>query len=267
MSGAKILIIDGNEKVRWLLEDHLKGRGYEVVGVENGLEAARNMREGLPNLLLDEEPQPVTPEMVLGCLADQGVTEGVEEDVIAAVCARAKKGEQTCGAERVAVGAAPENGEDVQIEILVDTQKGAGREREDGSIDFHEVNFGSNVREGQLIARRIPPTSGIPGRDVFGGVLAAVDGRDRPLKPGENVEVRREDGIDHFYSTVAGALKENGDEIAVARLLRIQGGWTLRRAISILMGRSAWRGRSSRVFRQRRPGISPSPIRWNPGRR
>ena len=59
MSGAKILIIDGNEKVRWLLEGHLKGRGYEVVGVENGLEAARNMREGLPNLLLIDQDIPM----------------------------------------------------------------------------------------------------------------------------------------------------------------------------------------------------------------
>ena len=174
-------------------------------------------------LLLDEEPQPVTPEMVLGCLVDQGVTEGIEEEVIAAVCTRVKKGEQVCGAERIAVGTVPENGEDVRIEILVDTQKTAGREREDGSIDFHEVSFGNNVRQGQLIARRIPPTSGIPGRDVCGGMLAAVDGRDRPLEPGENVEVRREEGVDHFYSTVAGALKENGDEIAVTRLLRIEG--------------------------------------------
>jgi uncharacterized protein len=175
-------------------------------------------------LLLDEEAQPVTTEMVLARLEDLGVVEGIEEDVIVAVCARARGGEQACGAERIAAGVFPEDGEDVRIEILVDTQQTAGEKREDGSIDFKEVNFASNVRQGQLIARRIPPIPGVPGRDVRGGTLAAVGELDRPLKPGENVEVRREEGIELFYATVSGALREHGDEIGVTKLLRIQGG-------------------------------------------
>ena len=175
-------------------------------------------------LLLDEGSQPLTREMVLLRLADEGVVEGIEGKAIEEMVARVKRGAHDCGAVPVAAGTFPENGEDAQVEILVDTSRSVGKEREDGSIDFRKVNFATTVQAGQLVARRIPPTSGIPGRDVRRGALETVDGQNHLLKPGKNVEVRCEDGVEQFFSTIAGAFRENGDEIAVTRLLHIQGG-------------------------------------------
>ena len=64
---------------------------------------------------------------------------------------------------KVAEGHPPQDGEDAQVEILVDLERRGGQEREDGSIDFREVNFTPNVSAGQLVARRTSPIPGAPG--------------------------------------------------------------------------------------------------------
>lgn len=174
-------------------------------------------------LLLDERPQQLTRERVLERLAAAGVVAGIAGKEIEALVERVKRGEHACGAVAVAAGRPAENGEDAQVEILVERERIAGEEREDGSVDFREVNFATLVQTGQLVARRIPPTAGRPGRDVRGKELAAADGWEGILKPGENVEKRVEGGVELFHATVNGALREENDEIAVTRLLHIAG--------------------------------------------
>ena len=44
----KLLIIEKSEKVRGLMADALMAGGYQVVGVEHGVEAARRMRQQVP---------------------------------------------------------------------------------------------------------------------------------------------------------------------------------------------------------------------------
>ena len=56
---ARILIIDGNEKVRSLLGEYLGARGHQVTGAGHGLEAARQMRAQLPDLLLIDQDVPM----------------------------------------------------------------------------------------------------------------------------------------------------------------------------------------------------------------
>ena len=56
---ARILIIDGNEKVRGLLAQYLGTRSHEVAGVENGLAAARQLREQPADLLLIDQDVPM----------------------------------------------------------------------------------------------------------------------------------------------------------------------------------------------------------------
>ena len=59
MPEAKLLLIDPSEKIRELLSDHLMTRGYDIRGVPHGLEAARQLRQGLPDLILVDQNVPM----------------------------------------------------------------------------------------------------------------------------------------------------------------------------------------------------------------
>jgi len=55
MDSSRILLVEKNEKVRALMRDHLKTRGYEIVEANDGLEAAKKMREAPPDLILIDQ--------------------------------------------------------------------------------------------------------------------------------------------------------------------------------------------------------------------
>ena len=56
---SRILIIEKSEKIRGLIDGHLSSRGYEVVGVEHGLEGAKKMREAQPDLIMIDQDVPM----------------------------------------------------------------------------------------------------------------------------------------------------------------------------------------------------------------
>jgi hypothetical protein len=176
-------------------------------------------------LLLDDGPHPVTPEMVHLCLAEQGIKEGIREDTIQALVLQVQQGVHRRGMVLIAEGTPPVDGQDAEVKILVDIQRRSGKEREDGSIDFHEVNFMPNVGNGQQVAYRRPPTMGVTGKDIKGRLLPVKEGKDKVLKAGDNVRVQLVEGCEHFTAQIDGALimARAGDEIAVVALLQVNG--------------------------------------------
>ena len=172
--------------------------------------------------VLDEQTQPVTPEMIQQCLVDLGVVEGIQEEKIKDLSFRLKQDKHECGGFLIAAGTKPQEGEDAQVELQVELERRAGQERPDGSIDFREVNFAPNVTAGQFVAQRIPATQGTPEKDVKGHVLEARNGEDQLLKAGENIQVSREDGgIEKFSVMIAGILRRRDDELSAVELLTL----------------------------------------------
>lgn len=174
-------------------------------------------------VLTDPAPQTVTAEMIGQCLADLGVVEGVLQEEIASLVEQAQQGAQPPGYYLIAQGTQAVDGEDAVVEVLVDPQQHLGREREDGSIDFSAVNFAPNVRVGQLVARRILPRPGVPGKDVRGGIVPAVEGKNRPLRVGKNVGVEVENGVERFFAEIEGVIRVRSDEVWVEEVLVIKG--------------------------------------------
>ena len=174
-------------------------------------------------LLLDDQPHPVTPEMVHLCLGELEVKEGIKEDKIEQLVQQVQQGTHKRGMFLIAEGTPPEHGEEARVEILVDLGRRVGKEREDGSIDFREVNFTPNVRQEQRIAQRIPPVSGTAGKDVTGRLLPAQEGEDHLLQTGAHVRMVVEDGVECFYSEIEGGLQvsKSGEELSVIELLQI----------------------------------------------
>jgi hypothetical protein len=112
----------------------------------------------------------------------------------------------------VAAGQAPVDGKPGSIEYLFGNPERQLKpaEREDGKVDFKEVLHLNNVKKGQLLARKIPPTSGKEGRAVTGELLVARDGREALFKIGKNVVQGPE--RDTLYAAIDGmvVLSERG---------------------------------------------------------
>lgn len=66
-------------------------------------------------------------------------------------------------------------------------------EREDGSVDFHELGEIESVHEGDPLVRRHPPRPGRPGYDVFGEPLMLELPAETPFAVGEGTVIDAED--------------------------------------------------------------------------
>lgn len=174
-------------------------------------------------IVLDGRLQPITTETIGQWLADLGVVEGIQGDKIARLVKEVREGAHKRGSFLVATGQPPQDGQDARMEILVDMERRIGKEREDGSIDFREGNYTSNVQTGQLVARYAPPIPGSPGRDVKGCVCPEREGIDRLLQPGSNIRVEEEGDLRRFYATGNGTLRIYGDTLSVVDVLVIPG--------------------------------------------
>jgi uncharacterized protein (DUF342 family) len=152
---------------------------------------------------------------ILRALTGAGVVHGID----AQACNHAAL---TVGTHVVARGNPPIHGQDGRIEMAVEFHRSnVGVARGSGSIDFHERGSFTPIEKGQLIARNIPPTPGIPGKNVRGINLAATPGTRARLSAGKNTRIEA-DG-EELRATIAGDLRMNGDTIEVLDMIRVAG--------------------------------------------
>nr|WP_094096046.1 FapA family protein [Paenibacillus physcomitrellae] len=104
----------------------------------------------------------------------------------------------------IAFGESPQDGIDGKINYTFDLHsKGLQPlETEDGKVDYKEVTRLNNVTRGQLIATRIPPLPGRPGKDVSGQEIPFKPGKEARFKVGKNVVVTGEN--EAMYAAIDG---------------------------------------------------------------
>ncbi|OXM84694.1 DUF342 domain-containing protein [Paenibacillus rigui] len=124
----------------------------------------------------------------------------------------------------IALGTPPVPGQDGRITLMQNVSAEAKKpsELEDGTVDFREVTSISNVRKGQLIAKRMPATEGVAGRAVTGEAIPAKEGKEARLKLGKNVVADPEQlGL---YAAIDGMVtKTDRDKINVFPVYEVNG--------------------------------------------
>lgn len=90
---------------------------------------------------------------------------------------------------------------------------------EDGSVDFHNLDLISSVREGELLAELTPAVNGKPGIDVCGGLLRPAKVKQRILRHGKNIRLS-EDGL-KAYSEVNGHAMLEDDQLFVSNVYEV----------------------------------------------
>jgi uncharacterized protein (DUF342 family) len=123
----------------------------------------------------------------------------------------------------VAEGIAPFHGADAKVIYNFETEpdKIHIHEREDGSVDFKELNKYQNVVKGQPLARKVSPEPGKDGRTVYGRYIPARDGNDLEIGLGKNVSIA--DNGATVIATASGHVMLKGGKITVETVLVIPG--------------------------------------------
>ena len=119
-----------------------------------------------------------------------GVFKGINRERLE----KAANGQRLLGNEPIAVFIPPSEGAAAQLRYLI-SHEVKPLKREDGSLDFREINLIRNVSKGDLLARKIPAEIGEQGFKVTGLQIEGIMGKDLTLKNivGQGVAISTED--------------------------------------------------------------------------
>ncbi|MEM9423527.1 MAG: FapA family protein, partial [Spirochaetota bacterium] len=151
-------------------------------------------------------------------LHDNGVTYGYEEESLKEFCDEPVYNQ----AVSIAHGTEPVDGHDLYIETIYDKQDTEDAEETGGKVSLRKGNI-KTVSEGSLIGILHNPSQGEVGHDVFGTVLDAVPGNDRPY----NIDVgcRFDEHTKEIFATTSGEVifDEETQHIKVLEIYIVEG--------------------------------------------
>ncbi len=159
----------------------------------------------------------LTHSMTAYCLKRKGIRFGLLEENIK------KTIEDNLYDKEVVIAKSiePVDGQDAQIKYEIDLGKTLRPEtRRDGSADFREVHTFTQVKEGQVLARKIPPTNGKPGKRVTGEIIPSKPGNDIDLPRGSNTSLAEKDLA--LVASKTGLLKTEGSLLTISDQLVIE---------------------------------------------
>ncbi|WFR55697.1 FapA family protein [Anaerocolumna sp. AGMB13025] len=133
--------------------------------------------------------------------------------------------EGLCNGRRllIAKGMVPVNGKD-SIITMYQLKEYTPEIKEDGTVDYYELNLINKVEEGEWLGSRTDATKGTPGKTVKGETVPAVPGKTYSLSyDRKTVKEVYENGVTSLYSLRKGAVHYSGDKILVSNLLEISG--------------------------------------------
>lgn len=127
-------------------------------------------------------PLPETPPLQVEELAEiirqGGLRYGLNKETLQECLEQSGKELKIISGVVIARGSQPIAGIDASLRFEVQIGSIPGKILGNGKIDFHERQMFISVRKGQLIATKVPATSGTPGTNVLGHPIPQQEGRD-----------------------------------------------------------------------------------------
>ncbi len=155
-----------------------------------------------------------TVDMVMDALAEQKINYGIDEEAIA-------QGVDRLSPFIAAQGDPPVAGENAYIDRKFDLGvKGRPVLDEYDRVDYKNLNLFVLVKANDTLAIRIPQTKGTPGKNIFGEVVPAQNGRPIPMPNGKNTTVV---GENQLIAAINGQIVDTGSKISVDPQLTIKG--------------------------------------------
>lgn len=178
------------------------------------IDVSRDKMEALARFDIKENESIPTLAMIKEALAQKNVVYGIDEE---AVQEAAKSGKLT----KVAIGTPPENGVDAKIIRKFDLgTKGRPVIDEHDRVHYKDLNIFCLARKGQVLAERVPHTSGTPGTNIHGTPVRQKPGKPKPVPSGKNTSIKDENFV---ISEIDGQIVDTGSKISVDPHLDIKG--------------------------------------------
>jgi uncharacterized protein (DUF342 family) len=141
---------------------------------------------------------PITPERMQAVLESKGVR--LRIDTYSLSKAQAMAEEKKAPAQDIVIcrGIREKNGRNGMFEMVWKEDSSVPiQPADDGVLDFRARGVVRSVKEGDLLGRMRLPEPGLAGKDVFGKIIPAHDGKPFPMQSGAGVEVSP-DGVEYF---------------------------------------------------------------------
>ncbi|MEI7025817.1 DUF342 domain-containing protein [Paenibacillus sp. y28] len=123
----------------------------------------------------------------------------------------------------VAQGIEPVEGTEASVRYYEISER-KPRIDEDGKADYFDMNFIDEVKAGDWLGEKIPPGSGIPGRNLKGELIPSRHGKDKRLQyDRKTVQEVEEDGKIVLRALINGAVEFRQRSIGVLEILTING--------------------------------------------
>lgn len=150
-------------------------------------------------------------------LQTRGIRHGIKQDNISAFFAD----REYCEDILIAEGTEPEQGKDAYIEYYFNTDRKAKPTlKEDGSVDFFQLNVVQHCNKGDVLAKLIPEVPGKYGMNLVGGRLKPADVRKATLKYGNNIEISEDNST--LTSAVNGHVELIDGNVFVSNVLIVE---------------------------------------------
>lgn len=160
----------------------------------------------------------MTADELINDLKVRGIKHGILKNVIED---RYKARREYCKDILVAQGTEPVHGTDARIEYYFNTDKKAKPTlKEDGSVDFFQLNVVQHCNKGDVLAKLIPEDPGKYGMNLFGERLKPRDVKKAALKYGNNIAISEDNTI--LTSTVDGHVELVEDSVFVSDVLIVE---------------------------------------------
>ncbi|MDR2554724.1 MAG: FapA family protein [Fibromonadaceae bacterium] len=160
----------------------------------------------------------VTEADVLFSLAEKGVVHGIDYDTVKKAVSRGIYGQEFI----IASATPPIAGEDAVItEVLSIDPDVKPYVKEDGTVDYRKLDNIKQIKQGEVICTRTPPTPGTPGVSVYGTTLSPTPGEDYALPTGVNTKAI--DNETKLIATTDGFLYRQDRDICVGNVYVVQG--------------------------------------------
>ena len=196
------------------------GDGEQLQAV-NGHVGVMESEDGLSAWLLLLPPLygggDVTLEHLYTALVERGITYGVDIQALETLAQPLY-----FRIVEAARGTPPVDGEDGSVEEVIPTSSSVRFvEKQNGVIDFKDMNWFHNVNAGDVLCRLIPPVPAKNGTNIHGAQLTAREGR-RAVPPAGKNTVVSEDGLT-LVARIEGEVVYRSGQYHVEQALTING--------------------------------------------
>lgn len=159
----------------------------------------------------------MTAEELMRDLELKGIRCGIKSDVIGNFF----KKREYCEEILIAEGTLPVQGKDAYVEYKFNTDKKARPTlKEDGSVDFFNLNILNHCSAGDVLAVLHPEEPGVPGENLYGERLKPGDVKKAVLKYGNNIEISEDGSI--LTSKVNGHVELVEGTVFVSDVLEVE---------------------------------------------